>query len=371
MRVLVAPNAFKGSLSSREAARVMARAVHRAGASPFIVPLADGGDGTLDILRKPLQLIHRRAKTVDPLGRPLTVQWGYNSGVRLAVIEMARASGLALLEERERRPLQTSSYGTGVLIRAALQSGAHTILIGLGGSATVDGGAGILQALGAHFFLKKKGKVILLERPVVGKDLITLHEVDVRPLLNVFRGVRLRVLCDVVNPLLGSRGAARAFGPQKGATPAEVRSLERGLMNLSILINLSNRTRSPLMGAAGGAAAGLHRCAQGTLEQGVKTIFRLTELERKLKRSHMVLTGEGQVDRTSWEGKPLGELARLCHRHKKPLIVFTGRVGRGGRRRGVKIICLGRRETSLDLKIRRAGAFLEEAIENFLKKMRK
>jgi glycerate kinase len=365
--VLVAPNAFKGSLSAREAARVMARAVRRGGATPLSLPLADGGDGTLEFLKKPLGLCFRRKKIIDPLGRPLTARWGYNAQTRIAVIEMARASGLGLLNEGERRPLETSSYGTGLLIHAALTAGAQTVWIGLGGSATVDGGLGILQALGVKIYIQRNGRVSLLDRPAKGKDLVTLHSLDSHSLKKIMKGVKLRVLCDVSNPLLGLRGAARAFGPQKGATPSAVLELERGLARFAHVMGLPPWRNSQGMGAAGGAAAGLRVCAKGHLESGTQTLFRLAQLEEKIVRSDVVLTGEGQVDQTSWEGKSLGGLIRLCRHHKKPLVVFTGRGVSGTRCPGVDVVCLGGKKDSLSQKIRRAGFFLGKAVEFYFK----
>jgi glycerate kinase len=371
MRVLVAPNAFKGSLSAHEAARVMGKAVRRAGAIPVELPLADGGDGTLDVLKKPFQLIYRRSKTTDPLGRPLTALWGYNPRTRVAVIEMARASGLVLLNERERDPLLTSSFGMGMLVRAALRAGARSLWIGLGGSATVDGGVGILQALGAKIVLQRNEHIHDLTRPFVGKDLVAIHSMDTLPLQKLLKGVTLYVLCDVSNPLLGPRGAARAFGPQKGATPQAVRQLDRGLARFAHVIGVTGPTIQCGLGAAGGAAAGLRAGAHGKLKPGAQTLFRVSGVEGKVKRSDVVLTGEGQVDRTSWEGKSLGALVRLCRLHKKPLIVFTGRKRPGRDCRGATVVCLGGKKTPLSQKLRWADSFLSEAVETFLINMKK
>ncbi len=365
MRVLAAPNAFKGSLSAHPAARAMANVARGVGARVTLCTLADGGDGMLDVLRKPIGLILRRTRVLDPLGRRIFASWGYNPNSRQAVVEMARASGLALLSPQEHHPMKTTSFGTGQLIAAAIRAGARDIWVGLGGSATVDGGLGILQALGAVVSVRAGGRVVPLDRPATGADLISLCEVGVSRV----RGVRLRVLCDVLNPLLGPRGSARAFGPQKGASPSEVRRLEGGLKILDRLARAQGRPVSSLAGAgaAGGAAAGLFGFAGAECGSGVETIFRLLDLERQVKQADLVLTGEGRVDRTSWEGKALGELARLCRRWGKPLFVLAGETGPGYRRRGTPVFLLGSAGMGRQEKMRRAASLVQGTAGRILK----
>lgn len=347
----------------------MAAGVRRWGGAATLLPLADGGDGTLKVLQKPLGLVLRRTKALDPLGRPMAAPWGYNPKTRWAVIEMARVSGLSLLKSGECHPLNTTSFGTGQLIRRAVQSGAKVIILGLGGSATVEGGLGILQALGARVSVQRAGKICPLERPATGKDLATLVSIDVSPVNRILAGVRLRVLCDVRNPLLGKRGAARAFGPQKGATSTEVLRLERGLKRLAALARAGGKdiSKIPGTGAAGGAAGGLVGWTKAQLERGPETIFQLIGLEKRLKPSDVVLTGEGRVDRTSWEGKALGELVRLCDRHDKPLIVFAGGVGPGGRGPGVRIVSVGDDTLSPAEDMRNAPKNIQKAVFDVLR----
>ncbi len=369
VRYLLAPNAFKGSLSATQAARAMAAGVRRAGGEAVLLPLADGGDGTLDVLQSPLGLKMRRSRVMDPLGRPLTARWGYNPKTQRAVVEMARASGLVLLKSDEcRRPTATTSFGTGQLILSAVRAGAKVILLGLGGSATVDGGLGILQALGAKIIFRKAGKIRPLERPATGVDGAALHRVDAAPVRQTLKGVRLRVLCDVRNPLLGARGAARAFGPQKGATPSEVVQLDRGLKRLAALARSEGKEISKITGtgAAGGAAAGLLGFTTARLERGTETVFRLIGLEKHVKQADVVVTGEGRVDRTSWEGKTLGGLFHLCHRHNKPLVVLAGGIGPGGRRPGVRVIPIGKGKMSVAKKMRHAEKLIKTTTAQIL-----
>lgn len=341
----------------------MALGVRRVGGAPVLLPLADGGDGTLDVLQNPLGLKIRKLRVLDPLGRAVAARWGYNPKTRWAVIEMARASGLALLKDQERNPLKTTSYGTGQLIRVAVQAGARKIVLGLGGSATVDGGLGLLQAMGAFITVRKDGRIVRLDRPFTGGDLSVLDEVDPSPLRRVMKGIQLRLLCDVQNPLLGPRGAARAFGPQKGASPADVARLERGLKRIGALASsrVKGISKIPGTGAAGGAGAGLVGFANARLERGAETIFRLIQLEKQIRRADVVITGEGRVDRTSWEGKAVGQLLRLCRQHDKPLIVLAGGVGPGGPRRGVRLVPLGTAWMSPNQKMRRARTLITRA----------
>jgi glycerate kinase len=370
LRYLLAPNAFKGSLSAADAARAMAAGVRRAGGTATLLPLADGGDGTLEVLRKPVGLIVRRTKALDPLGRLRSVRWGYNPKTRWAVVEMAQASGLALIKSDEcRRPMKTTSFGTGQLILSAVRAGAKVVLLGLGGSATVDGGLGILQALGAKITVRKAGKIRSLKRPATGSDLAALYGVDADPVRQTLQGVNLRVLCDVRNPLLGSRGAARAFGPQKGATPTDVVRLEKGLKRLAALVPSGGKgiSKIPGTGAAGGAAAGLLGFTTGRLERGTETVFRLIGLETRLQQADIVMTGEGRVDRTSWEGKTLGELVRLCRRHHKPMVVLAGGIGPGGQPRGVRIVSIGDDKMSLAEKMRNAKKLIQKTAFDVLR----
>lgn len=265
--------------------------------------------------------------------------------------------------------METTSFGTGQLIQAAIQAGAKTIFLGLGGSATVDGGLGILQALGAKTWVRKGKEISLLEKPATGGDLVRLHAIDVTIVGQKLKGVRLRVLCDVSNLLLGVRGAARVFGPQKGATPSEVVRLERGLNRLAGLAQLEGKeiSKIPGAGAAGGAAAGLLGFTKARLERGTETIFRLIGLEKRIKEADVVISGEGRVDRTSWEGKALGGLLQRCRQHHKPLIVLAGEIGPGGFRRGVRIVSIGNSKMSQAEKMRDAQKQIQKTMKDILR----
>ncbi len=373
MIVLVAPNAYKGCLSATVAARIMGCAVARAGHHAALCPLADGGDGTLEALKEALGLRIRRSRVTNPRGRPIWARWGFNPMTKVAVIEMAQASGLALLAVRERNPCRATSAGTGELLNAARRAGAREIYLCLGGSATVDGGLGILQALGARLVVGSPGAI--LNRPATGDDLSGLVHVEASPARRRLRGVRLRVLCDVNNPLLGPRGAAPVYGPQKGATPAQARRLAAGLQNLARLAQKETSRpigrmpvgRMPGGGAAGGAAAGLAGFLGAKLESGFAAVSRAVGLEKKLRRADMVFSGEGRVDGTSWEGKALGGLAALCRRHRKPLVVFAGSVGPGGRKKGVAVGPINPPGLAPRECLRRAGTLLGASVRGYFR----
>jgi glycerate 2-kinase len=326
MHVLIAPNAFKNSLTADEAAQAIARGLSRSrlAASNETFPVGDGGDGTGDLL---IQHLHGRripANARDPLGRRIDTYFGWIESSSTAIIEMASASGLRLLEPASRNPLYTSSAGTGDLIRAALDHGAGRVIIGMGGSATVDGGTGILQALGARF-LNDNGQP--LERlPAWLADLATI---DLSGLDHRLGLTQLIILCDVDNPLVGPQGAATVFGPQKGADLAAVRVLESGLKRFADVIfdrTGTDLAMAPRTGTAGGAAAGLHGLLEATLVSGIDYFLEITAFSEALDRSTHVITGEGSIDDQTLQGKaPFGVAVRAKERGL-PVIALTGRL---------------------------------------------
>jgi glycerate 2-kinase len=289
--IVCCPDSLKAVLSAREAAQALAAGVRGAAGSALELPLADGGEGTAEALEGALGGDWQHARVLDPLGRPVQARWLLLPD-RRAVLESAEAIGLWRLARRERNPLRASSFGLGQLLGCAVRAGAREVIVTLGGSATVDGGAGLREALGA----------------------VDLH------------GVRLRAACDVRNPLLGARGAARVFGPQKGATPAQVRELER---RLAAMTELAPFAALPGAGAAGGLGAALAALG-ATLEPGAELVLEAVRFQDRLRGAALAVTGEGAVDRTSSEGKVPGAVAAACREAGVRCVVFGGRV-RGGR----------------------------------------
>lgn len=307
MRVVVAPASFKGSLSAAQAAEAMARGVRAGGGDPVILPVADGGEGTLDALVAAIGGSVMGVIARGPLGLPVRAHVGVLSD-GTGVVEMAQASGLTLVDESERDPMRASSQGCGEMIRGALARRPSKILVGLGGSATVDGGMGLGRALGLRFLDSS-------DRPLPdgGGSLERLARIDATRLDPRVRATPLVVACDVEVPLLGPDGAARAFGPQKGATPEQVEALERGLERLAEHLREdlhADVADVPGAGAAGGAGAMLAALG-GRLQRGIDVVLEASGFDGALRGAALVLTGEGRLDRTSLGGKaPVGVAAR-------------------------------------------------------------
>ncbi len=324
MKVLVAPNAFKGSLGAGEAAAAMAVGVADVLPEAEIVslPVADGGDGFITVLAGPLGLRPRSCTVSGPLGQPLTAHYLYDEARRLALIELAQAAGLAHLAETERRPLAAHTLGVGQLLVAALDDGARDIVLGLGGSASTDGGMGLAVALGV-VFRDAAGEVLAPS----GAALERIASIDLAGLDPRLRQTRLRLACDVDNPLLGARGSARVFAPQKGADADTVRRLEAGLTHFaSLLREASGRDVAglPGAGAAGGLAAGAVALFGAQLRQGAELVLELLAFDRHLPGTTLVLTGEGRLDAQSLAGKAPVVVARHARRWGVPCVALVG-----------------------------------------------
>jgi glycerate kinase len=329
VHALIAPAPFKGSLSAAAAAEAMVQGAHRAAQelgrslALDVVPLADGGEGTVDAVQRARGGTLRHARVHDPLGRHIEAAYLLlDDGT--AVVEMAAASGLPLLAPQERDPLRASTHGTGDLIAAALDAGARRLIIGVGGSATVDGGAGMAEALGVRL-LDDTGDPL----PPGGGALLRLAHVDLSGLHPGLREVEIDVLCDVQNPLVGPNGAARVFGPQKGATPAMVETLDAALGRLGEVLEREvgrPLAQMPGAGAAGGLAAGLAGFLGARLRPGIDVILDLLDVPRRLRTADLALTGEGQLDQQTSGGKVIAGLARAAHEAGVPVAAIAGRV---------------------------------------------
>ena len=330
MKILVAPNAFKEALTALEAADCIVRGLRRSGLDCVIdsMPIADGGDDTMDVLVAQGGEI-REVTVDDPLGRPVRAAWGLLVDGQTAIVEMARASGLRLLREDERDPLRASTYGTGQLIAAAVEAGARRIIVGVGGSATVDGGSGCVSALGVRL-LGAAGR----EVPRGGGALGEVRRIDTRGLLAPLRtgAVKVLVACDVDNPTLGPHGAAAVFGPQKGATPAQVELLEANLRHFFTLVAEQEGVdvrELPGGGAAGALSAGLAAFLGAELRSGIDLVLEALDFQRRLDDVDLVITGEGRMDRQTLSGKgPLG-LAVAARDRGIPTVALVGGIGDG------------------------------------------
>jgi glycerate kinase len=303
MHILIAPNAFKNSLDAPEVAAAIKKGLElsKLNCTTECFPIADGGDGTGSLIIEKCNGILVWKEVHDPLGRIIKASFGLIDDGKTAVIEMADASGLRLLRKEELNPLRASSCGTGELIRFALDEGVNKIIIAMGGSATVDGGCGILSALGFDFLDEKGVRLSVTPGNLINMVVVDTDHVDQR----IFN-CEVVILCDVDNKLLGPQGAANVFGPQKGATPEGVQLLDSFLEKFAEIsavqagVRIDNIKHS---GTAGGAAAGLHAWIDAKLVNGIEYFLTLTNFDEALQRSDLVITGEGSIDQQTLQGK--------------------------------------------------------------------
>lgn len=326
MHILIAPNSFKDSLNAEDAAIAIKEGLMQSklGCTCECFPIGDGGDGTGMLIIKKCggELVHITAQ--DALGRKIDAQYGLIDKGNTAVIEMACTSGIRLLKSDELNPLSATSFGTGQQIKSALNKGVTKIIIGLGGSATVDGGTGILKALGIRFLNEQGNELVMLP-----KDLIYLDSIDLSGLDERIMECELTILCDVENVLLGKQGAAAIFGPQKGASKNDVKLLETALEKLTeVVLKQTGKNMSAVKygGTAGGAAAGLYTFLNAQLVSGIDYFLRITDFPSSLKNIDIVITGEGSIDEQTLQGKGPFGVACLAKKKGIPVIGLAGRI---------------------------------------------
>jgi len=324
MKIIIAPDSFKGSVSAIMAAAAMTEGLQKVfpDAELIKIPLADGGEGTVAALVTATGGSVRRERVTGPLGEPVTAEWGILGDGCTAVIEMAAASGLTLVPPERRDPRITTTYGTGELIKAALDAGFRRLIIGLGGSATNDGGAGMARALGVKFF-----DALDREIPEGGAALANLARVDCSGLDPRLASVEIIVACDVVNPLCGPTGAAAVFGPQKGATPAMVAELDAALAKYAAIAGAAtgkNVADCPGAGAAGGLGAGLMLFTEAKFQPGIAVVLAATDFANKVVTADLVITGEGRTDYQTAYGKAPVGVAQVAKQYGVPVVCLSG-----------------------------------------------
>ncbi|MDK2917538.1 MAG: glycerate 2-kinase [Candidatus Petromonas sp.] len=329
MTIVLAPDSFKESMTAKEVCEAMEKGIKKA--NPNIkcikVPMADGGEGTMQSLVDATDGKVYKVKVQGPLGAEVEAEYGILGDGEVAVIEMASASGIHLVPKEKRNPMKTSTFGTGQLIKACLEHSIKKLLIGIGGSATNDGGAGMVQALGGKL-LDSDGN----ELPLGGGELRKLAQIDLSNLDDRLKDVEVEVACDVNNPLVGEKGASYVFGPQKGATEEMVKVLDENLRHYGVKIKEClgiDIVEVPGAGAAGGLGAGLMAFLNGTLKNGLEMVVEYTKLEQKVKEADMVWTGEGSIDHQTIYGKTPYGVARVAKKYKLPVIALAGRIGDG------------------------------------------
>ncbi len=378
MKVLIAPDKFKDALNAQAVAAALAAGMHMADPDTEVVccPLGDGGEGTGRLLADAVRAEAQTADVLDPLGRQRTAHWWLDRRNNAAIVEMAEASGLCLLSPGERDATRTTSYGTGQLIRAPLDAGCRHVTLCVGGSATVDGGAGCLQGLGWRL-LDARG--VAIDEPVTGGTLPRIARI--RP-PHEPSPIDVEVLCDVSNPLLGPDGAAAVFAPQKGATAAQVRQLKAALRHWADVLNdfagrdLSDR---PGTGAAGGLPAGLAATIEARLRLGFEAVAHRLQLREKIAGCDMVFTGEGRLDEQTGGGKVVSGVARLGGEFGKPVVAFVGAaqpalgetIAQLAARLSLRdIVIVTSPGTPLDVALARTGDNLREAAARYVRPTR-
>lgn len=327
MKFVLAPDSFKESMSSIEASIAMETGIRKVfpKAECVKIPMADGGEGTLEALVFGSGGKIMKEKVMDPLGKEIIAEYGLSGDGKTAFIEMARASGLHLVKREERNPLLTTSYGTGQLIKAALAHRIEKMIIGIGGSATNDGGVGMLQALGVQFLDKDKK-----ELPFGGGALNLLETIKTENVDSRLKNVEIIIACDVTNPLIGKTGASYVFGPQKGADGEMVELLDKNLTHYGNKIYQFTNKRVeniPGAGAAGGIGAAFIAFLNGKLMRGIDLVMEYTELEKKLIGANYVFTGEGSIDGQTLYGKTPYGVAKVANTYGVPVIAFAGKIG--------------------------------------------
>ncbi len=329
MRIVVAPDSYKGSVSALGVSQAMERGILRVFPEADVrkIPIADGGEGTVDALITATHGTRHLREVTGPLGERVAAHWGVLGDGQTAVIEMAAASGLPLLTPEQRNPRISTTYGTGELMRAALDAGLRKIIIGIGGSATNDGGAGMARALGARF-MADDGQ----ELPDGGAALARLTHIDLAGLDPRLRESQITVACDVDNPLCGPRGASAVFGPQKGATPEIVAELDAALGHFaSVARKATGRAAAELSGAgaAGGLGAGLMFFTPAKLKPGVEIVLDAVDFAGVVKGAAFVITGEGRTDfQTAFGKAPVG-VAKVAKQFNIPVFCVSGGLGEG------------------------------------------
>ncbi len=325
-KIVIACDKYKGNLSALEVCNIIKEAIIETGKDVEIVvnPIADGGEGTVDTLIESYRGMMVQIPVTNPLGNEINAKFGIIDGTT-AIIEMSAASGLYLVPELQRNPMNTTTFGTGELISAAMQMGCSKIIIGIGGSATNDGGMGMAQALGVKFY-DKSGAII---SGYGGRKLIKLDRIDLSGLDPAIKNTSFFAACDVDNPLYGPRGAAYVYGPQKGADDEMVKELDAGLVNFAEVVQRDlGIDVSGLKGggAAGGLGAGLFIFLGAQLRRGAELIIEATKLEEKIKGADLVITGEGVMDNQTFYGKSAYGVAVLAQKYNIPVITINGSV---------------------------------------------
>lgn len=374
MKFVLATDSFKESMTSIEACNVMEKAIKKikSDAEVIKVPMADGGEGTVEALVNSTGGTFVYTEVLNPLGEKIKASYGILGDKKTAVIEMAKASGIELIKREDRNPLITTTYGTGQLIKHALENGIKHLVIGIGGSATNDGGCGMLQALGVKLLDKDNNEISF-----GGGSLDKIEKIDVSEIYEGIKDVTFEVACDVTNPFVGPTGASFIFGPQKGADPEMVQLLDNNLKHFAdkiketLNIEIAN---APGAGAAGGLGGALLAFLNAELKSGIELVIKYTNLEEKVQGADYVFTGEGAIDGQTIFGKTPVGVSKVAKKFNIPTIAFGGKVSDDAdnlfEEGIIALFSIMRGVESLDDALRNGAHNLEKTVENVVRTLR-
>jgi len=374
MKIVLIPDKFKGSLSAAEVIEALTKGIKRADPSSIIssVITSDGGDGFLDAVQQTIAVEKINCESVDPLGRPISAPYLYHPEKKTAYIELAKCSGMVLLAKEERNPMETSTLGTGLQIKHALKQGAKVIYVGLGGSATNEGGIGIAHGLGFRF-LDKNGVIL----PPTGHSLSHIQAIETNSVSSELKNIQFHAVNDVNNPLTGPNGAAFVYARQKGALEDQIKTLDAGLSKLNKIVegkwNRSN-AELPGAGAAGGTAYGLKSFLGASFVKGIDFMFTLSDVDVIFKENDvdLIITGEGSIDEQTLHGKLIHGVLELAKKHNTPVIAVCGILEldeRTAKANGLKTILEIRdKDRSVEYSMKHAAQLVEEHIYKYLSK---
>jgi glycerate 2-kinase len=327
MKIITAPDSFKGSICAADVCLAMEKGILRVVGDATIdkIPLADGGEGTVNALVSATGGRFRVSRITGPLGTPVNATWGVLGDGTTVVIEMAAASGLTLIPAEKRNPLCTTSYGTGELIKEAVRSGCRKIILGIGGSATTDFGTGMAQALGVRFYNSQDREITeFMNGSLMGE----VRKIEMHGIRELGKSCEIMIACDVDNPLLGPQGAVSTYSPQKGATPEMCMMLERNMHSIAdVAAQYGEDVREkPGSGAAGGLGGGAMVFLKAILESGIQLVLGACHFEQRIQNSDIILTGEGAIDMQTAHGKVIAGVAGVARKHDIPVVAVAGKM---------------------------------------------
>ncbi len=371
MRILIAPDSFKECLTATEVAKNIALGILQVMPEATItcIPIADGGEGTVEAITTATNGKIIPIDTLDALMRPISSFYGITGDGKTAIIEMAAASGLGLIKTSERNPLKTSTFGTGMLIKSVMEKGYTSIILGIGGSATNDGGMGMARALGYRFLNKQNQEI-----GEGGGSLYSLAFIDSSKVDPLLKNTVITVACDVTNPLCGPNGASAIYGPQKSASPEMVKILDENLMHFSkIIIEQLGKdiANIPGAGAAGGLGAGMLAFTNASLSPGFEIVKTITNLEKHIQQADLIFTAEGKIDYQTQFGKTPFGVAQLAFKYQKPVIALCGIIGQGANilyEKGISsIFAIADKPMSVEESVRNAAVLLQNTSERIIR----